>query len=149
MPHFPITPNTIDHVLALEAQGHRVTDVSLTKILLNLYRLRLTVDDGGSHEFFHESATGDDIVRLQEQIAAHASAYGPRTLLESIHREVLQRTRTDNCPPAEFIVLVSDNFFRAAEPYLSDYRGYGYTFRVATGHTGLWYSISRNSTNDA
>jgi hypothetical protein len=149
MPHFPITPNTLDHVLALEGQGHRVTDVSLTKMLPNLYRLRLTLDDETSREFYHESNTGDDIVRLQEEIAAHTRAYGAHILLESIHREVLQRARGKNCPPAEFVVLLSDEFFRAAQPHLPGYRGYGYTFRVAAGRAGMWYSISRNPTNDA
>jgi hypothetical protein len=149
MPHFPITPNTIDHVLVLEAEGRRVTDVSLTMMRPSLYRLRLTFDDDTSQEFFHESGSGGDIVRLQEQIAAHARAYGPRTLLESIHREVLQRARAEGCTSVDFVVSLSREFFHAAEPYLPGYRHYGYTFRVATGQSGMWYSITRNSTNDA
>src|SRR5437762_2473365 len=149
MPHFPITPNTLDHVTTVEASGRRVADVSLTKMLPNLYRLTLKLDDGSSQDFYHESATGDDIVRLQEEIAAHARAYGARTLLASIHREVLQRARRENCSAADFVVLLSDDFFHAAGPYLPGYRGYGYTFRVAPGHCGLWYAISRNPPNDA
>jgi hypothetical protein len=146
MPQFSITPNTLDHVLALETQGHTVTDVSLTRMLPSVYRLRLTLDDGTSQEFYHESSTGDEIVRVQEEIAAHCRAYGAHTLLESIHREVLRRARGENCRPADFVVLLSDEFFRAAEPHLPGYRSYGYTFRVATGHSGLWYSVSRDST---
>jgi hypothetical protein len=143
--HFPITPNTLDHVIALEAEGRRVSDVSLTKMRPSLYRLGLTLDDGTSREFFHESSSGNDIVRLQAEISAHARAYGPRTLLESVHREVLQRARTENCSAAEFVVLLSDELFHAGEPYLPEYRGYGYVFRVASGHSGMWYSISRVS----
>jgi hypothetical protein len=148
MPQFPITPNTLDHVLALEAGGHKVSDVSLTKMLPTLYRLRLTLHDGSFREFYHESATGDDIERLQAQIAAHITAYGPHTLLESIHREVLQRSRSEGCSPAEFTVLLSNDLFRAATPHLPGYRSYGYTFRVATGESGSWYRVHRVSNNN-
>jgi hypothetical protein len=123
--------------------------MSLTKVLPSVYRLTLKLDNGSSQDFYHESATGDDIVRLQEEIAAHAQAYGPRALLESIHREVLQRARGENCSAAEFLVFLSNEFFHAAEPFLPGYRGYGYTFRVATGHSGMWYSITRNPPNGA
>ena len=149
MPQFDITPNTLDHVYALEAAGHRIGDVSLTKMLPNIYRLRLALGDATYRDYYHESATGDDIVRLQEEIAAFVSAYGPRTLLESIHREVLQRARSEDCPTSEFTVLLSDELFRAATPHLPGYRGYGYTFRVATGETGSWYRIHRVATNGA
>jgi hypothetical protein len=145
MLHFPITPNTLDYVLALEAEGHTVSDVSLTKMRPSLYRLRLTLDDGTSREFFHEASSGDDIVRFQEEISAHAHAYGPRSLLESIHREVLDRARTENCSAKDFVVLLSNDLFQNGERYLAGYRGYGYIFRVAADHSGIWYSISRIS----
>jgi|SRR5882672_2050689 len=149
MQQFEITPNTFDHVYALEAAGHRVHDVSLIKMLPNMYRLRLTLGDSTYRDYYHESATGDDIVRLREEIAAHVAAYGPRTLLESIHREVLQRARSDGCPTSEFTILLSDELFRAATPHLPGYCGYGYTFRVATGEDGSWYRIHRVATDGA
>lgn len=148
MPQFDITPNTLDHVLALEGEGHIVRDVSLTKMLPNIYRLRLTLGDGSFQDYYHESATRDDIVRLQERIAAHVATYGPRTLLESIHREVFQRSQSEGRRPTDFTVLLSDELFRAATPHLPGYSGYGYTFRVATGERGLWYRIHR-VTSDA
>jgi hypothetical protein len=149
MPQFDITPNTLEHVLALEAGGSQVTDVSLTMMRPTLYRLRLTLRGGDFRDFFHESATGDEVVRLQEAIAAHIRAYGPHTLLESIHREVSQRARSEGCRPADFTVLLSDELFREATPHLPGYCGYGYTFRVATDQPGSWYRIHRITANEA
>ena len=59
MTQFDITPNSLDHVLALEADGHIVRDVSLTKMLPNIYRLRLTLGDG-SFQDAQSYALGDD-----------------------------------------------------------------------------------------
>ena len=153
MPHFPITPMTLDHIKNIEASGHHITDVALSKMLPAVYRITLKIDDGSSRDFYHESAEGgEDITRFRDEVCSHTRAYGARALLQSIHCEVLQRAKSQKKPRGEFVVSLSRDCFSAMEPFLPGYRGYDYTFRVATEKDGMWYSISvvsEQSTRDS